>query len=250
MKLIILTVAFIFIVIVSGSRGSIASPGQFPFMVALLVEKDKSTFMCSSILVDDRQVLTAAHCLNDIDQIKYSLNANPNPADDNDAIYEIVKTKNYTNHPEYNSDLSTNDVALLDLGKSVTFSSFVQPIYLPSKQSIDKTFAGQISTVVSSDGLKKLTISYETARILTNAACRKTYDKIQDTHLCVSQFGSSYSLNGDPGDPLLINENGRLVLVGIASYSGHSIKRGTPRVFTGITKYKDWIESKSNARFS
>ncbi|KZS16597.1 putative Serine-peptidase 212 [Daphnia magna] len=114
--------------------GSEAEPGEFPWMVHLLIQQngDDEWFSCSGTLISDSHVLTAAQCvhkenrLNSISSI--TLGAHGIRADSNSM--QIVDWKIIT-IPAGLGHYMVNDIAVITLTKPAYFTDHVQPICLP-----------------------------------------------------------------------------------------------------------------------
>ncbi len=48
---------------------------------------------------------------------------------------EVLRTATFTNHPNYNNPKHDNDVALLKLSSSVTFTDYIRPVCLAAAGS-------------------------------------------------------------------------------------------------------------------
>jgi len=87
--------------------------------------------------------------------------------------------------------------------------------------------------------------------IISNQMCRKKWFSIVDnkeliksTVVCAQGLNANVSTcNGDSGNPLVVQRNGKWHLIGVSSFGslrGCSIP-GIPSVFTRISSFLDWI---------
>ena len=81
-------------------------------------------YSCGSTLVNDRWMITAAHCYDDFNDLKPGATQREvrvNNLRENTAFTEIVEIKRVYSHPLYTYPLLYNDVAVLELGRRVPF---------------------------------------------------------------------------------------------------------------------------------
>lgn len=97
-------------------NGEVAVAHQYPFTVALLID---GQFFCSGTLIDDVNVITAAHCVDGADRIVliFGLHNMTNPAERYYSrqirLVEFPDTANHVFvHPHYNPDTAANDIAV------------------------------------------------------------------------------------------------------------------------------------------
>ena len=150
-----------------GANATLADPFQFPWMAIIGTVDDDYiddlfNLICGGFLINNRYVLTSAHCMTDelleyvytlVDFLFYlpcDLNilvfrykvrlAEHNLNSPSDCIDDIGKycspeydigVENVIRHPLYNPKTTENDIALLRLNQEITFSAFVNPICLP-----------------------------------------------------------------------------------------------------------------------
>ena len=94
-------------------------------------------YSCGSTLVNDRWMITAAHCYDDFNDLKPGATQREvkvNNLRENTAFTEIVEIKRVYSHPLYTYPLLYNDVAVLELGRRVPFDYEKVEILLFMKQ--------------------------------------------------------------------------------------------------------------------
>ncbi|XP_077287909.1 serine protease persephone-like isoform X2 [Arctopsyche grandis] len=235
--------------------GEEAGEGEFPHMVALGYNKDTGLeYNCGGTLISNIYVLTAAHCVQNIERIpptvakigtSYLLN------DDDSTNYAIVSS---IPHPSYNRSMKYHDLALLRLNRPVEFTTTAHPACLNTEpeSSINTliiTGWGTIDTKVrsKSDTLQKANVT-----MVNLSTCNSSYTERRDRKLpyglTSQQMCAVHSVadtcQGDSGGPIQIPEtrDRMYTLVGITSF-GQACGSGIPGVYVRISSYLSWIES-------
>lgn len=94
--------------------GKKATPDQFPFLVSVRYMKNgKFEHNCGGSILDNRFVLTAAHCYKSkIKFNKYRISIGAAKREDQGQLYSI---KRFIIHPRYDALTKMNDVALIEM---------------------------------------------------------------------------------------------------------------------------------------
>ncbi|XP_053691976.1 trypsin 3A1-like [Sabethes cyaneus] len=228
--------------------GNYSKIGTYPWMAALF---HRGTFLCGGSLINDRYILTAAHCVTRTDPKDFKVFLRrPSIANSNPEMLERRITTIKLNR--YQGLRNNNDVALLRLQEPVSFGLDLMPICLPSGS---ETYQGKEATVIGwgttangtlSDMLQELTVP-----ILSNLECKRSgYFRFQITTrmLCAGFLeGGKDSCQGDSGGPLqLANpQTGRYEIVGVVSWGNECAQRNYPGVYARVTKFVGWLRSSS-----
>ena len=104
-----------------------------------------------------------------------------------DSIVDRRDVIKITNHPKYENEDGHYDVGILFLSSSITFSSTIAPICLPT--STQSLYTGQVATVTgwgltSSGGSPASTLQEAEVTIISNEECNDHYPGKVERYLC------------------------------------------------------------------
>ncbi|XP_047533321.1 serine protease persephone-like [Vanessa atalanta] len=237
--------------------GETVSLGEFPHMVALGYERtDGFDFLCGGSLISRTFVLTAAHCVDTLDQVKPSIArmgtieiGDRQWSDETDGrINEIIT------HPSYKRRTKYHDLALLRLESPAQFSTNLNPVCLYTKTDnprVPLTITGWGKTSTTRD-VKSTLLLKANVTVVPRAKCGESYTNwrklpvgISEEQICAGDpQGLRDTCQGDSGGPLqgLTERDGQYRLVGITSF-GRGCGSPVPGVYTRVSHYLDWIES-------
>lgn len=211
--------------------------------------------LCSAVIVSDRSLLTAAHCLaylKDKSQIKIYFGADlTQTAQD---IYDGTKVASFEAHPSFTGRaisyktsryLLVYDIGYIKLNTPIPTNLGFSPANLERNTF---TVTRGASLVVAGYGINDLT------KKTVDGLLRKTstvfsrylyyYDRPLQTYLAIIQDNEiqSGSCHGDSGGPLFKTVNGTNYLVGLVS-SGAPNCQGEAD-YTSVPEYLGWLKQK------
>ncbi|SPP88304.1 melanization protease 1 [Drosophila guanche] len=249
---------------------------EFPWMVLIEYTKPGNVkgHHCGGSLINNRYVITAAHCVSAIPSDwqltgvrlgEWDTSTNPdcttekNGRSDCNALYVDNPVVERVPHPQYpgNARDQLHDIALLRLRDPVAFTENISPVCLPSLASQrDSSFLGR-KMVVAGWGRtetnftsnKKLKAEVDTVPL---GDCNNRYASqrrtVTSNQICAGGVEGVDSCRGDSGGPLLLEDYNEgysnYYISGVVSYGPTPCGlKGWPGVYTRVAAYLDFIEN-------
>uniref|UniRef100_A0A8D0BEA5 trypsin n=1 Tax=Salvator merianae TaxID=96440 RepID=A0A8D0BEA5_SALMN len=210
-----------------------------PYSVPYQVSLNAKSHYCGGSLINDRWVVSAAHCYQP-KQIEVRLGEYN--IDVLEGAEEFIKSEKQIRHPNFNRKTLDNDIMLIKLATSATLNSRVRTISLPSKCASAGTkclISGWGNTL--SDGFKlPELLQCLDAPVLSDAVCQDVLPgQITPNMMCVGFLeGGKDSCQYDSGGPVVCNGE----LQGVVSWGLGCAQKGLPGVYTKVCRYVDWIQ--------
>ncbi|KAL7850297.1 hypothetical protein SRHO_G00196460 [Serrasalmus rhombeus] len=228
--------------------GQDASPGSWPWQVSL---QTSGGHFCGGSLINSNWVLTAAHCFASITASQVTVYLGDQSLSNQGSNTNVVSrsVSKLIMHPDYSSSTHDNDITLLKLSSSVTFTNYITPICLAAAGS---TFFNGTLTWVTGWGNTASGVSLPSPKTLQevqipvvgNRKCNCLYGvgDITDNMVCAGLLaGGKDSCQGDSGGPLVSKQSGVWVQAGIVSFGIGCAQPNFPGVYTRVSQYQDWI---------
>jgi len=224
---------------------------EYPWQVALVGQGSSQVF-CGGSLINDRWVLTAAHCTaSGVSQVLLG-NHLQSQTDSNE---KRINVRRVVDHPNYNSRTLNNDFSLLELSEAVDLESVapaIRPVCLPSAsnpsqyENVPSIVSGWGTT--SSGGSQPNALREVTVKTMTNSACNGKYGSgtITSAMICAANPNKD-SCQGDSGGPLVRNVGGYFNLIGVVSWGYGCADSRYPGVYARVTNQIDWITRTSSS---
>ncbi|MCI4374998.1 hypothetical protein PGIGA_G00104010 [Pangasianodon gigas] len=230
--------------------GQNASAGAWPWQVSLHSSAYGGHF-CGGTLINKNWVMTAAHCFNSIGTSglvvylgKQTL-VGVNPNQITRSVTKLVR------HPKYNSITNDNDITLLLLSSSVTFTNYIRPVCLAGQGSsfVSGTQCwitgwGNIASGVwlPSPGV----LQDAKVPIVSKTQCDKLLGPgvITNNMICAGLLqGGKDTCQGDSGGPMVTKQGAVWIQAGITSWGIGCAEKNSPGVYTMVSQYQSWITS-------
>lgn len=175
-------------------NGIKAIQNQFPYIVLT----NSPQFYCAGVLISQRHVLTAAHCLMSVTKggsIKVTLGAHEYYG----ASYsdgELVKSDKFWIHENFSMPTAVNDIGLIELPKSIIPSKTVNFIGIETNKRADYNFKDN-QIVISGWGYTRAskfadTLMYTFMDLIPMHKClsyKSNYiEKLTMSHICAMKI--------------------------------------------------------------
>lgn len=208
-------------------------------------DRNQSGFFCTGALIDPLTVITAAHCMAQIDDdTRFVIVRNQS----NKSQYGQVLIPRNFRMGEYDKETYKNDIAIIDLYHPVILNSYLK---LPTKDQAQRMLKsgtvlygwGDRQAGKNSNYLRKATLQDRTSIAL--ASYSDFFPKFQIGANRRNSNGTySSACYGDSGGPLVGRLHSSFFLTGIVSYGAKSeCESSIPSVFTRVSAYRKFIKN-------
>ncbi|XP_046937737.1 coagulation factor IX isoform X2 [Lynx rufus] len=229
--------------------GKTAKPGQFPWQVLL---KGKIDAFCGGSIINEKWVVTAAHCINpDVEITVVAGEHNTEETEHTEQKRNVIRT---ILHHSYNASVNkySHDIALLELDEPLTLNSYVTPICVADREYTNtflKFGYGYVSGwgKVFNRGRPATILQYLKVPLVDRATClRSTKFTIYNNMFCAGfHEGGKDSCQGDSGGPHVTEVEGINFLTGIISWGEECAMKGKYGIYTKVSRYVNWIKEKT-----
>ncbi|KAL5017389.1 hypothetical protein ScPMuIL_006978 [Solemya velum] len=206
------------------------------------------------VLVNRKTVLTAAHCINDIDlpanqytvvlglQRRSQLSSEISSGDA--KAYDV---ESITVHPSFASSTKTDDIAVVKLSSKVELRNDIRLIRRLARNS--DRFVGNSDCWISGfgwidsvNGILADNLQVANMDVVSQQACRELRgDTVPGTVCLFNGFNEESGCAGDSGGPLVCRKGKEQVLLGLSSFGPKYCDSYT--IYTSIAAHRPWLRS-------
>uniref|UniRef100_A0A8C6UBX7 Peptidase S1 domain-containing protein n=1 Tax=Neogobius melanostomus TaxID=47308 RepID=A0A8C6UBX7_9GOBI len=219
--------------------GQPAPEGAWPWQVSI---HRGFGHICGGSLINNLWVLSAAHCFQR--SVPRAAMKDTEDITVRRTIVEVI------NHESYNPSTNDNDIALLKMASTVTFTNYIRPVCLAASGSTFHagtdswiTGWGSIVSLPSPQNLMEVEMP-----VVGNRKCKCDYAGvflINDNMICAGlEAGGKDSCQGDSGGPMVSKQNSRWIQSGVVSFGRGCALPNNPGVYARVSRYQSWINSK------
>ncbi|XP_022111139.1 uncharacterized protein LOC110990439 [Acanthaster planci] len=236
--------------------GKVTEEGQAPWM-ALLWNTRENMHFCGGVLLNQRWVVTAAHCFVRFKyDIKDHMEVRLGEYDlfKEEGTERILRVEQLIINPEFDKDTYDSDIALLKLIQPVTYTDFIVPICLPSEIRAMNLLQARTRGFITGWG-RTAEITTTTTRylrrvrllVMDQRTCNARHrDVITNRMFCAvsdDRPAARDSCFGDSGSPFAVRDDKRWFLIGLVSWGIGCARHRFPGVYTRVHRYTHWINS-------
>nr|XP_017007304.2 melanization protease 1 [Drosophila takahashii] len=256
------------------AKGIAAEANEFPWMAKLLY-LDRSTSQivssCAGSLINNRYVLTAAHCVSampvNLDLQSVGLgghNIENTPENISQCTdlrirctdpYLVIDVEELFVHEQYGRgslEMYQNDIALLRLKMPVRFSAGIKPICL-----LQNELSSTITKFkIAGWGTEGDVLKHGDIITVNSNRCDRMFRNVRvnsELQICAGSPRGVDTCRGDSGGPLMVTDMGPnytefTYQAGIASYGYvHCGRTNMPAVYTRTKAFLNWIKDRMRA---
>lgn len=226
-----------------------AKAKNFPFQASIVTKSEINQVLCGAVIVSAHNVVTAAHCLDNIPDKKLLIRIGPDALKNRSDFYKVNKI---TIHEYYSPKIlvSPFDIAIIEVKKPFTFGETVAPVKIfKRKEKLKRKLTARISGF-GSNRLSNATdqLRFSTYHVVKNYHCKEEYGVgLKESQTCLESTNVGlikdevllpYGLcQGDVGNPVI--QSGRLA--GIVTH-GDACNEKFSIVIIEVGFFRDWID--------
>ncbi|XP_050667832.1 venom serine protease 34-like isoform X2 [Leptidea sinapis] len=228
--------------------GTDASPNEFPMMAGLVEYEGQASIICGGVIISNRYVLTAAHCLLDRNYNNLAIIVGEH---DTSTGAETPGTRAYRlsqflPHPMFNKNTYDYDIAILKTAQQMEFNEYVSAACLPFKFA-NYDFANQKVIILGwgtlfIGGPRPNVLQKVEVNVISQPSCQRSVRTLTSRQMCTFTPGKD-ACQYDSGGPLLYTDpqTGLLFSTGLVSFGQSCASADQPGVNTRITNLLNWI---------
>ncbi|XP_043192075.1 chymotrypsinogen A-like [Amphibalanus amphitrite] len=228
--------------------GTDATAGQFPWQAGI-VSTGNTRSWCGGSVINNRYVLTAAHCTDGKDASQIQVMLGDLRIGTTDTGEQRFSVQQIINHPQYTSASGSGwDFSLLKLDREITFSNTISPVCLAEagQTYADVTAIASGYGRVGAEEPQATTLQHVQLPVWSQSRCQGVWGTtLKSNMICAGGYaeGGRSVCMGDSGGPLVTEVSGRFRLIGVVSFGRPCAVANWPDVFARVTEALTWIQS-------
>ncbi|KAH8418662.1 hypothetical protein KR222_009241, partial [Zaprionus bogoriensis] len=225
--------------IVGGTATTISS---FPWQISL---QRSGSHSCGGSIYSANIIVTAAHCLQSVSASSLQVRAGSSYWSSGGVVSKVAA---FRNHEGYNANTMVNDIAVIRLSSSLSFSSTIKSIGLASSAPGNGAAASVSGWGTQSSGSSSIPsqLQYVNVNIVSQSVCASSAysygSQIRSTMICAAASGKD-ACQGDSGGPLVSGG----VLVGVVSWGIGCAYSNYPGVYADVAVLRSWVINNANS---
>ncbi|XP_016978182.1 spaetzle-processing enzyme-like [Drosophila rhopaloa] len=215
--------------------------------------KPEPDTLCAGSLINNRYILTAAHCVNRMYLPKHNevwavrLGEHKRFSNPDYRHRHIRHLEHIIEHEDFDSTRPfENDIALLRLQLPVRYTKAISPICVLGKHILSKPYISDILEIAgwgrTEKNIPSAVLMKSSIKEVNEVRCSREYDFSQESQICAGGEGVNDTCKGDSGGPLMgimgKSYEEFVYLYGITSYG----KNGLAGVYTKTKFFYYWIK--------
>lgn len=235
-------------------NGKYSTWGQFPYYAHLeTYSLENNTGLCGGSILSDRWILTAAHCIHDMERVIVHLGSiMRNDLMEPSRSVHTVNSKNFHIHKSYFTygEIGVHDIGLIYLEYTVVFSATILPIVMPKSCNYFEYNHGVVMGFgiidTTNNRLPEL-LKWMDIKTIAQNECEQLFPFVRKRYeiSCAVGDGPGSICLGDSGSPLVRDPDGELLGVSHSVNYPNGCVPGTPQTFTLIHPYLKWISEET-----
>ncbi|EDW10694.1 trypsin alpha [Drosophila mojavensis] len=222
--------------------GTPTTIGSFPWQISLQRNGGHS---CGGSIYSSNIIVTAAHCLQGVSASSLKVRAGSSYWNSGGSLIQVAA---FRNHEGYNPNTMVNDIAVIRLSSSLSFSSNIKAIGLATYNPANGAAASVSGWGTQSSGSNSIPtqLQYVNVNIVSQSRCASSAysygSQIKNTMICAAASGKD-ACQGDSGGPLVSGG----VLVGVVSWGVGCAYNNYPGVYADVAVLRSWVVNAANS---